>query len=255
MRSFYLLLLAVAGCTAAHARIGFGPLVGLNISDYNKEIYKKDIKTQLKLGGRLGILFDIPFSNHLSLQPGINYVTNGYKAPHYVTTGYNVPLVPAGEIVWIINTVEVPVNLEYKFGDSCDNHFFVGGGPFVAWNKGGRLHLRGNNIGGSGGPIDTKRDVYVGTAPSDDIKPWDVGFGVNVGYEFKEGLFARAHYQMGFLNLQPTGNDDNALRNYNFGLSIGYFFHTKAKVKNKAKYKDDDTKVKYKDDKIKYKDK
>lgn len=227
MKYLYCWLATIFICSSATAQFRFGPLVGLNISNYFQTINGKNQHNHVKVGGRVGVLFEKPLSEKVFFQPGLNVVTNGYK---YVSS--------AVDVVYIVHTLELPVNFEYKLGDSCSNHWFVGGGPYGAWNFGGRLHLK------SGYNVESVRDLYIGPAISDDIRRWDVGFGLNGGYEFAKALIIRVHAQMGFLNLQPVHKDENKLRNYNFGLSVAYFvYRGRNHEKHRTREYDDELKL------------
>jgi hypothetical protein len=216
-------------CSTASAQFGIGPLLGLNISDYRQTMEGIEHKNLVKLGGRIGMLFENPFNQHLYLQPGINYVTNGYKG-NYANA----------DILFVINTIEIPLNLEYKLGNECSNRFFFGGGPYFGLVKDGFIHLT------SGINVDSRRDLYIGPAVSDDVKRWDAGFGLNIGCELKGALIGRVHYQQGFRNVLPLGNDANSLYNYNCGLSVAYLFHVKHQIKHKVKRKHEEEKAKVK---------
>jgi hypothetical protein len=220
-------------CQVAYGQVAVGPLVGLNISNYNAEDNGIKTDSRVKLGGRIGVLFEIPLSCNLYVQPGLNYVTNGYGES----------LKSGGDVLYIVNTIELPANLEYKIPVNYHkNAFFFGGGPVVGWNKGGIVHVKDDKS-----RIDSRRDIYIGEAISDDIKRWDVGVGVNVGFEYTNNLLFRVHYQHGFLNLKPVGDDNNSIRNYNMGLSVGYLFHSHHdKYKHKRKTKEEKRKEKEK---------
>lgn len=152
-------------------------------------------------GARAGMVLDIPLVGGLYLQPGFFYAMNGGNI--------------AGEGTWDINTIEVPVNLTYKFNLSHANFFFIGAGPYV-----------GYNLSGTG----TGRDLGIGTDPSnDDIRAWDWGVGANLGFELNSGLFFRARYQQGFYNMQP-GGQFAAINSASYGVQIGYFFGRNERV-------------------------
>ena len=61
-------------------------------------------------------------------------------------------------------------------------------------------------------------------ATHDDIKRTDFGIGLNAGYQIDNGLFFRAHYQRGFVNLLPGGDTNNTEFSTNYGVSVGYLF-------------------------------
>ena len=84
-----LLLLSVAFSSfifSAQAQVGFGIEAGFNVSDYTLKTNNNIKPTDPKLGGRLGVISDIGITDNFYFQPGLHYVTNGYKA--FITNGY-----------------------------------------------------------------------------------------------------------------------------------------------------------------------
>lgn len=201
--SLVALLLAAA---SANAQVGIGPELGFNASGYNHVKDNEKVNTDLKYGGRIGVVFDWGLSDHLYLQPAALYVTNGYKEAFQ-----------NGTKTFLINTIEVPINLEYKFSTPEHNRFFVGAGPFIGFNKAGAVKT-------DVGKVHSRRDILIGTGDADEIIVFDLGAGVNGGYELSEGFYVRLRAQMGFLNIQPHGDSFNSLKSYNFGISFGYLF-------------------------------
>jgi len=144
--------------------------------------------------------------------------------------GYKLDDPFGGTVTTTINTLEIPLNILYKFGKPGVDNFFVGVGPYIADNISGKFK-ENDNFNGS---ASTK--VNIGTGPNDDLKPFDLGVGIDLGYGVMSGFFLRAHYQYGLANLAPQGNSQNTFNNVNYGLSVGFLFcgnnqHTKT-VKN-----------------------
>jgi hypothetical protein len=214
MKYLYALLacmLPVALC----AQISFSPEVGLNASNYRVKKDGKDVDTDFKLGGRIGLTVEKQISNSWYFQPSLLYVTNGYKGPFQ-----------AGHIIYIINTIELPLIMQYKFCRPGSSRYFIGAGPVVSITKDGVLRV-------VVGTINSRRDLGLGNSGAiDDIKIPDVGLRINGGYQHYTGVYAKIHAQWGFFNMLPGGNDDNYKKNYNFALSFGYFL---GKHKNKVK--------------------
>ena len=218
MKKTILSIFSVAAiATATNAQVTYGPEVGLNISNYMGKSGGKTQSTTAKAGLRVGGVVDFGLTDNISLQPGIFYVMNGYKQSAFGT-----------DVSVSVNTIEVPINVEYKFGMPGGNRFFVGVGPYIALNMGGNVKI-------SGMP---DRSLQIGSdANKDDMKALDFGAGINFGYQLVKGFYARAHYQMGFSNLDPAGNADNTMHNSNFGVAVGYMFGGKMMKKAPAKKK------------------
>lgn len=197
-------LLVAAACSA---QVGFGVEAGLNFSQYNVQFTDGTKNNNLKLAGRYGLLSEFAISDNFYFQPGFFYATNGYK--HNLQGGYE---------KYVINSVEVPLNIEYKIGELGNPRIFVGAGPYIAYNKAGfyKIHIDRK--------VDSRRDLRIGSGATDDFKRWDMGFGVNVGYQFIPALLVRARWQMG-LNDQSTGFANNSAHLMTFGITAGYLFY------------------------------
>ena len=221
MRFICLLLTGFLVTFFAHAQIGYGPEVGLNISDYYGKAAGKKISTDVKYGGMFGANVEIELTDHFFLLPGLFNYRNGYTTPH-----------STGTSTIAINTIEIPVNIEYKFGPPERVKFFVGLGPYVGINYGGTLIT-------SAPSVYSTRDVYIGSTADNDIKRIDVGMAGWGVYQITRGLFFRARYQHGILNMRPSGDANNTLRNYSFSLSAGYMFPGDLKARNEPQIEED----------------
>jgi hypothetical protein len=56
------------------------------------------------------------------------------------------------------------------------------------------------------------------------MMPADAGLNITGGYEFRNGIIARANTGVGLANIQPGGNDNNYVRNMAIGFYVGYLF-------------------------------
>lgn len=199
----------VLGFGAGYAQMGFGIEAGYNLSNYTIRSKGAMIPTDMRYGGRLGALADMALTDNLYFQPGIYYVSNGYKMN--IANGYQ---------SYRVNTIEIPLNIEYKIGMLGTNRVFLGAGPYVGWNKDGNVLVHTN-------VVDSRRDLMFGAKKGNDFKAIDFGAGVNVGFQLTAGLFARLRGQMGIVNLDPSGTKDSYIRNYGFSLSVGYLFYVR----------------------------
>lgn len=195
------------GFNSLYAQTGFGIEAGYNLSNYTIKSKGAMLPTDMRYGGRIGALADMALTDNLYFQPGIFYVSNGFK--RNIVNGYH---------SYRINTIEIPLNIEYKVGMLGTNRVFLGAGPYVGINKDGNVLVHTN-------VTDSRRDLVLGAKKGNDYKVLDMGAGVNVGFQLTAGLFARLRGQMGILNLDPLGDKNNYVRNYSFSLSVGYLFY------------------------------
>ena len=214
MRYFRFLLACLAfTAVTASAQIGYGPEIGFNLSNYTGKEAGKKISHSPKYGGMFGGIVEFELSDHFFLLPGLFNYRNGY-AEHYA----------GGTKTFAINTAELPVNIEYKFGPPQRVKFFIGAGPYFDINYGGTTVT-------SLYPIYSTADIKIGNTPDNDIRTFDLGIGAFGVYQITRGLFFRARYQVGLLNMHPQGDANNSLYNRSFSLSVGYVFPGDMKAK------------------------
>jgi hypothetical protein len=200
MKNTGLTLLFVAlMATTANAQVGFE--LGLNMANLAIKSNGTTLKTTYKPGFAIGIPANIALGQHFYFEPGL----------FYEMTGCKIPGPPVGK--YSINTITVPLNFEYKTGEKCGNRFFIGIGAFIGYNVGGSVD--------NGSDIET---LTIGTATTDDLKALEFGADINLGYQLKKRLYARARYQLGLSNLSPDGADNNTIKSSAFGITVGYLF-------------------------------
>ncbi len=215
MRSLYLSSVILLVCAAGvNAQIGYGPELGFNISNYTGKSAGKSISHSPKYGGMFGGIAEIELSEKFYLLPGLFYYRNGYAESY-----------AGGTKTYAINTFEVPVSIGYKFGPPLRVKFFIGAGPYFDVNYGGEVVT-------SVLPIYSTYNIKIGSTPDNDIKTFDAGVSGWGVYQITRGLFFRARYQYGLLNMRPKGDGNNSLFNRSFSLSIGYMFPGDLKAKN-----------------------
>jgi hypothetical protein len=219
MRNIALLLLFIGAIEeTANAQISIAPEFGLNLT--NLAILSSGNRISgtysynspsLRAGISIGGVINYDLNNHIYLEPGLFYEMTGTKVSE---NGMN--------IIYNINTIEVPINIEYKFAKNKDkDYYFFGAGLYVADNVSG-------TVGGGG----QSHSLDIGTAAgTDDIKAVDIGIGLNIGRVVKYHYFYRLHDQLGFTNLYPGGNSNNSIKASAFGVTIGYFLYGKTSKK------------------------
>lgn len=228
---FSLALLSLLGSVQLLAgplkKLSLGGEIGVNVSNYYGETNGDPYNNLTVRKLRAGVVADYELNKRFSLQSGLLYVGNGFE-----------PL--KGDRIYSkelqVHTVQLPLIATAKINVRGGNTAFVGLGPYIAANVAGRTniyhqlslpYLAYDNI---------SRDLKVGSNADDDLKLIDYGLCANVGYLLTNGLYLKVHYQAGIPNLLPGGDEQNTLRNFNFGFSAGYVVKMKerkatAKVK------------------------
>ena len=221
MKRIILSLLSVATITtAANAQLAIAPELGLNMANMAMKSGGTTISTSMKAGLAVGAAIDLGLTDNIYFQPGLFYLMNGAKAT-----------VSGIDATYSLNTIQIPLNFEYKLGDDGDNRFFFGVGPYIGYNLSGT-----SKAGGTSNTLkigSTKPDASGNGG--DDVKAMDFGAGVNIGYLLANGFFARVHYQMGFAELDPIGDANNSLKSSALGVTVGYYFGAKKGKSGAAK--------------------
>lgn len=215
MRKITLTVAALATMTvASKAQIRFAPEVGVNMTNMNRKVGDEKIDSKFRPGFKVGGVVDIALMKKLSIQPGVFFSMKGSKLEQEIAgTNYEQKV--------STNNIEIPVNVVYHFGEGIGDGLFVQAGPYLGYALSGKVKTKASNGSGS---VETDQDLEIGTDDDDDLKPLDIGVGAGVGYQLPMGLFARVQGNVGLANLQPGGNSDNSIKNWGFGLSVGYFF-------------------------------
>lgn len=170
-----------------------------------------------KTGVQGGVMMKVPFENQLYFTPAIYYSAKGYSV-----TLKN-PAFPPGEDA-VGNNVRVHVveiapllNIDLS---KHDNHMFVRFGPSIDVAIQGKEHITLDD-----GKEVTQNMKFANT----DYCRFTSAANVQLGYEFKSGVFLHAHYAQG---LGSMNNSDYGpiIRHRLFGVSVGMFFWKNANV-------------------------
>jgi hypothetical protein len=215
-----ILILSVPMVTAQNtekSKTSFAILGGINLQNLNgKDKSGNKLDNNLQPGFHAGLNIQIPIAPSFCFQPGLLFTTKGAKNTGSVLT-----------TTTKLSYIELPLNLVYK-GKLGNGYIMIGFGPYVAYGIGGNVTTEGGDVS-----IDTKvkfQNVVQLTDPllTTYFKGLDAGGNVFAGYETAGGLFFQLNTQFGMVNISPENewitNDESAIRNTGFGLSLGYRF-------------------------------
>ena len=205
------ILFAVAAATisiGAKAQMTqFGVEAGMNLSSLH---FKSTDPTthsttsgssSMKIGFRAGVIADLGITENFSIQPGIFFSQMGGKDK---STGNKTGF----------SYIQVPINAVYSF-DAGDGKLFVGAGPYVAYAA--HAKVTGTNYSAK---------VAIGNDVTDELKPIDIGFDAIIGYKLSKGLYIKAAYNFGLVNIVPK-SDDFSQKNMGFAFTLGYMLGSK----------------------------
>ncbi len=232
MRKF-LSTIAILGLTTglSQAQILIGPEAGASLYTMSQKFNGTDRSNNQQLGFRGGVSLDIPFKPWFSIQPGAFFTSNigsrGNYSRNYATGG-GVSARIQDDREYHINQIQIPVYAVFKSGQEFDDiHFFIGAGPYVAFNIGGHYYQKTTQtVNGLNYSQLIDEGINLGNdGLHDNVRVFDIGANVTGGVMFPFGGFIRAYYGIGFLNLKPQGDGQNSFRTIGGGLTFGYFFN------------------------------
>jgi hypothetical protein len=221
--------------TAAMAQdIKVGPEIGATYNTMWQTIGDKKYSTNYQLGFKVGAVADFKFNENFSLQPGLFVsINNGTESNNetFYKTESGVPRSITDHRNYDATYLQMPIYALFKIGKEYDDpHFFIGVGPSFNMGIGGTFKQEYSDFQNGVG-IPTRYDnsmPYGNSRTQDQMRRFDVSANATLGYELPIGVYIRASYGIGLLNLAPGGSDyGNSLRNSGFGLSVGWFFNAK----------------------------
>lgn len=228
MKKIFVIVASVLFSATCMAKVSFGPVIGLNLSNLNYKFAGEKIDTKMKVGFHVGGVANLSFGNHLSVMPGILFSVKGAKYTEDETTVVGpVTTTYEDKSTLSLNYIEVPVNVVYMTGEPGTGRFMVFAGPYVAYCVSGKNKYESTTTTTTGTKTDVQTEsgddkIEIGSDEAkDQIKPLDFGFNVGVGYTLPMGVFVKAQYGMGLMNIMTGGDSDYSIKNTCFGLTAG----------------------------------
>jgi hypothetical protein len=212
MRKVFLVIIAVLFAFGVNAQIRFGAKIGGTLSSLTtKYDGVKEDAFKAGIGFNVGGVLEYSFTESFALQPELLYVMHNIK-PKYDIEDFNMK----------IQSIQIPVNLKYKFGTESVK-FYATAGPYLGYIVSAKL--KGEMLG-----IEVSADLYkMDGLTEDDFEDFDLGlkhldFGVGAGFgvEILSKFTVGVGYQYGLSNL--TKIDQVSVKSGAFNLSVGYFF-------------------------------
>jgi len=228
-------ILALVGAStvvSAQPYFKIGPEVGITYNNMSQRIDGVNRSTDFQLGYRAGAAVDLQLTNHFFLQSGLfvsglNGSESFYESSSF--TGAGTPITFSDRRQYSVTYLQLPVYAMLKTGKEYDDaHFFFGVGPYFAAGIGGNFkQTYSTSLNGVERPEFYDYSILFGNdRDKDQLRAFDFGAGATIGFETTFGLYFRAQYSIGLLNIAPAGNADNKFRQQAFGLSVGYLFDT-----------------------------
>ncbi|MGN6511600.1 MAG: outer membrane beta-barrel protein [Chitinophaga sp.] len=194
--------LLIAGATFAQTK--FGIVAGPSFSSYTYKVNGDKETSSLLTNFRAGLTADLQLADEFYIQPSLLYTGKGGKEEVF---GFDTKT--------NVGYLELPINFMYK-PEVGNGNLFIGLGPYFA------VGLNGNRETVVNDAV-VKNDIEFGDE-NGQMKRFDAGANFQVGYELPMGLNFGLFTDLGLVNLQGNGDDDNSFRNTAFGVTVGYKF-------------------------------
>jgi hypothetical protein len=175
---------------------------------YRNDMYT--LNTYVKPAFLAGIALEIPIKNTMAVTTALNY--------KWVGAAFNDD---SDLAAYRLGYVNLDATFNYIFDMVPVVQPYVEGGGFLAYL------VNASSVRNPEGTDDViKKDLDIGTAKEDDIKPWDAGFSIGAGVYLNKWKFG-VGYQESFINLSP--DPDFLLWNKMGYLRATYFINRKKK--------------------------
>lgn len=180
-----------------------------------------------KLGFNAGVFVNVPLSEKFALQPEVLYNQMGAKSvlsDTEVTAG-STTVRTKQDYSTTLNYISVPVMLQMKPADN----FYVEAGPEVSYFVDGKNKGEQTIATTTSGTTSTQTMSASESINKDDIKKFNIGFGLGLGYYFTRNLGINARYVNSLTHIyNNTDAATDAQKNINtnrvFQLGLNYKF-------------------------------
>jgi hypothetical protein len=202
--------------------INIAPELGVSLNG----LYRNNNANNLLTNGiRAGVMVNIGINDGFAVQPGIVYTMKGNE-DKATTTQEGVQINTTHNIM--LNYVELPVNIVYKFGDKRGNpRFMIGAGPYVSYLFSAQNKVEITTINAEQFTT-SKHDYTINSTKG--MNTVDFGVGGFIGCQLPKGFYAKASTEWGLRDImQQPATGSAADRNYSYLLSVGYILGPKNK--------------------------
>ncbi|GEN74528.1 porin family protein [Chryseobacterium hagamense] len=180
-----------------------------------------------KIGFNAGVFVNVPLTEKFALQPEVLYNQMGAKSviSDNETTAGTTTVRTRQDYSTTLNYISVPVMLQMKPTDN----FYVEAGPEVSYFVDGKNKGEQTISTTTAGTTTTQTVSASESIDKDNIKKFNLGFGVGLGYYFTPNLGINARYVNSLTHIYDNSNAvTDAQKNVNtnrvFQLGLNYKF-------------------------------
>ena len=195
----------------SYSQISWNAKVGMNMSNLT------DVDdSSMKIGYNVGVGMEYQISDMWSIQPSLMLTTKGAKTDLSVSeSGYSVKTEETYNPMYL----ELPIMAAARFAVSDNMNIVVSAGPYLAYGIGGKYKNEVSaSYQGETESVTEKSDIF--GKDGLDAKRFDFGLGVGVALEINK-FFVGLNGEFGLTKLT---DGDNAPKNTNFSIGVGYKF-------------------------------
>ncbi len=174
----------------------------------------------LHAGLQLQALWDQGLGSGFSFATGLGYKEKGFHVREGIDMNvFNLPVNIGVEAITTLKYLELPLQLRYHSSAEGPLGFFVFAGPTLSYALQGDVRTRANlifDINLTKTKLNLDQDIY-------NRPEWSGLAGIGGTVQLKNGaITVQAGYQQGFSRVVDNTLLDFRLRNYGFGMNIGY---------------------------------
>lgn len=186
--------------------ITFGIRAGLNFASLNMEHFHNEFDGRTSF--HVGFSVDLPILQSLYVQSGLFLSSKGasYEDDSY---DYKETISPL--------YLEIPVLASYRYDFSEAVQFQFNIGPYFAYGISGTWTEEEKGY-------KHEYDIFDDGKEESDLKRFDTGLQLGIGFTLNNHFCLNAAYQIGFSNILGDSWPNYSMKNRNFMISLGYNF-------------------------------
>lgn len=199
----------------------FSILGGFNASNMSAKFegknYSDELNYNTRLGGHAAFLVDLKIGNVFSIEPGLMFITKGYKSK------FSIPNESDFKLKYNTFYMDIPILAKFNWNPKENFRVYAGLGPVFGIGLFGKIKPERVNTEQSAYLDDKYPEIPQSNKKidfGDENKRMDVGLMVTTGInisKFRVGVF----YNQGLRNI---GLNQFKTRNRAFGIHAGYTF-------------------------------
>jgi hypothetical protein len=236
MKKSILILISLLIVTTGFAQFSVGPRIGVNFSTVSgKDFWGGDYKHKWITGLVVGAVGEYPFSDMISLDAEILYITSGAKYIYKLDEGDRAVGQDEGYWKETYGNLQIPILAKFNFGDEIQ--FYGNLGPYFSLVLCGKYkdvvdvynYEQKGKIKFKDEPDNYEGDDWY--LNSDNYHTYDIGMYIGAGAKKQLGpgvLSFDARFGLGFIdwnkfkNKDDKPNDYKAYHNRNISISFAY---------------------------------